>query len=385
MITNLFSLLPLSDLLAVRLPNLLLFLLSIFHVKHLLKTLAIAHKIRFFPFLFLSFYPVWQYSVYGRGYLLYMLSFIVLIDSFIIYIKTHKSPYFWYAAAAGIIGCATIPSFLYALVFLPVVLYAFEWFNPKDVISGVRLYAVIGLGTLFFYLPLLMISGIENIVSNPYVKAYPRLHVLQELLPYMVELYDYLIGLSGFIIILTSITRAKNKLREVNCIRWSFIVLFPALIMLLHARIPFYRTWVFMFPILFIGVIWVLNQVQHRIIRDVLVGAVIIINSYGGYVWFYKEHVDDILTNKVVQFIQSNDIDTVFSNYHYSNPIFRMTFKDNVRVLDEPEIWKKEGWRSNSIILIEADFTSDTEWVRETVRAQKMDSLQLREGFKLYF
>lgn len=385
MLTNLFSLLPISDLFAVRLPNLLIFLLTIFHVNHLLKTLAVSNAIRLLPVLFLSFYPAWQYSVYGRGYLLYMLSFIILLDSLIIYLRTRKLNYFWYAAVAGIMGCATIPSFLYALIFVPVVLYAFDLIKSKDVITGVRLYAVIGLGTLLFYLPLLMISGIENVVSNPYVKAYPRSQVLQELLPYMLGLNAYLIGLSGFIIILILIVWVKKSLKDVNWLRLAVIILFPVFIMLIHARIPFYRTWVFMLPILFMGALWVLNQVQHRIIRPALVVIIIIINGYGGYSWFYKEHMDDLLTHKVVQFIQSNEINTVFSNYHYSNPIFRMAFKDKVRVLDEPKDWEKEGWSTNSIVLLERNFPYDTDWLREKVREQKLDSLQLREGFILYY
>ena len=241
-------LLPIDDLVALRLPSYLIGLVtSVSFYLLCRKVVGLNVSFLFTVVLSLSFYP-FIYGIQSRGYGTTMLSAIVLIGTGWSICRTLKDWHLLVYVAASCIGYAAVPSFLYSHALITifvggVILIQRRWGNLlKFALVNLSVVALV----LLFYLPIILNSGFSSLSSNKFILKKQRVEILGELLGHFRNSFDQLFGnfwwfLIALIIGFFLLARRK-KIAEVSLLLW--IAAISILIPVVHGVLPFARTWV---------------------------------------------------------------------------------------------------------------------------------------------
>jgi Dolichyl-phosphate-mannose-protein mannosyltransferase len=210
-----------------------------------------------------------EYSTNARGYTLQSLCFVVLMWLVVVAAQRHSRSALLAAALVGALGAYALPTMLYGVVIAALwLLLARRW--PK--VAGLEARTVadqpdvrprhlaasgllLGLVVVLLYLPVLVISGADKIVSNRFVVALDRTEVVPELLRSLARTWafwnrDIPWPLAALLVIGFGITVAF----EVRSKRVPLGLLAPlvCLVLVLAQRVaPFERVWLFLLPLYF--------------------------------------------------------------------------------------------------------------------------------------
>ena len=250
LLVTLFQKLPIDPLITMRIPNILLGILTISILYHNLKTKYSIWTTIICTVLFSFSYTVLFYSIFARGYLTIiactLITFILLekIE------KIAKNKYFILLGTTTIIGFFTIPIYLYVtLTFVSIILLRFK----KNIDLLKRFfwtYLVSGSFVILLYLPIILTNGLDALIKNKYNTQKSSNEILEFLAQNWIGFYDKIWGvqtglLMFFLIISASILLIKYRSERRVAIEFFIAITLPFLFVLLHKVIPGFRTWTY--------------------------------------------------------------------------------------------------------------------------------------------
>jgi dolichyl-phosphate-mannose-protein mannosyltransferase len=208
-----------------------------------------------------------EYSTNARGYTLQSLCFVVLMWLVVVATQRESRSAVLAATVVGALGAYALPTMLYGVAIAALwLLLARRWprvvglearTEQQDVRTG-HLAAsglLLGLVVVVLYLPVLVISGADKIVSNRFVVPLDQTDLVPELLRSLARTWafwnrDILWPLGALLVIGSAITVAT----EVRGKRVPLGLLAPlvCLVLVLAQRVaPFERVWLFLLPLYF--------------------------------------------------------------------------------------------------------------------------------------
>jgi len=207
-----------------------------------------------------------EYSTNARGYTLQSLCFVVLMGLAVWAVHNRSSSSLLAAAVVGALGAYAVPTMLYGVVIAAAwMLLALRWpgligqeVSPSGAIHPRQLVAsglVLGLAAGLLYLPVLVISGADKIVSNRFVVPLDQTELAPELLRSLAHTWgfwnrDIPWPLAAVLVIGFGIT----VVTEVRFKRMPIGLLAPlvCLVLVVAQRVaPFERVWLFLLPLYF--------------------------------------------------------------------------------------------------------------------------------------
>lgn len=233
----------------MRIPNLVIYMLLIYvSITFLIKKFNFNTAIIFISIIGLS-YSTSIYVVHGRGYelcsLLALLSFIFTIK----YNEYKTKNSLVNLIIFNCLGVFTIPIFIYITFGITSFLIINAYFK-KDVIllkNTIIFISFTVLGSAILYLPTIIISGLDAILNNPYLKPHTNLtYYYKHILPVAsVEAIDFIIGtyskgyiILSLIIIIITLNYKKVKSYFINNIVILFCcILFSTIITMLSKNV----------------------------------------------------------------------------------------------------------------------------------------------------
>jgi hypothetical protein len=258
LIVALFQKLPIDPLIAMRIPNILLGILTISILYHYLKTKYSIWTTMICTVFFSFSYTVLFYSIFARGYLTIiactLITFILLekIE------KIEKNKYFLLLGITTIIGFFTIPIYLYVtLTFVSIILLRFKK-NIQLLKRFFWTYLVSGSFIILLYLPIILTNGLDALIKNKYNTQKTSNEIFEFLTNGWVGFYDKIWGvqtglLMFFLIISTIILLIKYRSERRVAIEFLIAITLPFLFVILHKVIPGFRTWTYIIiPMIFL-------------------------------------------------------------------------------------------------------------------------------------
>ena len=203
LISNVFESLPITPILKLRLPNVLLGLLLVVIVYLFLKK-EFSHKISVLPHtIFVFSYAITCYSVLARGYMLVIFSSTMCFIFLLYYLRYNNFKYFKYFILFSIIGFWSIPLFLYPFLSFIVVLFVnFKKIKIKDYKALFIGFLLISFSVCLFYFPIIYYNGLKSLIGNSAIQN-RSLNDLNHYFDLFFRAYDNLIGINSFIIMLS--------------------------------------------------------------------------------------------------------------------------------------------------------------------------------------
>lgn len=207
------------------------------------------------------------YLAHGRGYLLFAVCTLAMLDSGLCWITHKKNTPLFIFSLSCVVGFFTIPSFLYPFVsFVPLL---FFWViaekNTKKLAHLVVAMGGIFVGTLLLYAPILIFNPLATIFKNPWVAPLSRQKWIALLPDKLIAYLQFPFGESLLAISLTLLAigtlvfafvhiRAKKnrteKHRKNKLLLASVSLIFaPLLLSALQSVHPPLRSWFYQLPI----------------------------------------------------------------------------------------------------------------------------------------
>ncbi|MDW7695354.1 glycosyltransferase family 39 protein [Flammeovirgaceae bacterium SG7u.111] len=203
------------------------------------------------------------YSTHGRGYiLLTLLTFLSYFFLLSASIRKQPSTYYFFFIISSSLAFYTLPTFLYPFLTLIILTFFFllsSW-NIQHLKYLLISCAVITGATLFLYLPILTVSGIDAIIGNRWVKSLSWVEYISQLPLYLwktsgtfysLESFGGLITLINILAWITIFFKPSSScsLSPLQQKRLSLAILFsysiPFLIISLQRVLPFHRVWLY--------------------------------------------------------------------------------------------------------------------------------------------
>lgn len=242
-LTNIFVLLPVSHLAAIRMPSVLVNIMCILFLFSLVKEYCNV----FIAYITIAFFSTFSMTIYysymSRGYGLECLFFVLMTYSVFKIINNPENKLYWfYFSIASIGGFYTIPSFLYPFVIANTYLFiALKKIGKNQVTSSMTVMIVSGL----LYLPIILLNGLHALTNNSYVTPISRLIVVETLPSFFLNVFSGVTGLPALIVIalccagiLILLSRYKGHLGYY----FLLILIMSPVLLALHSVIPFPRT-----------------------------------------------------------------------------------------------------------------------------------------------
>ena len=171
-----------------------------------------------------------------------------------------------------------LPSFLYAFLVLVGYLLAFSLIKNASLVKPLLIHcAIIALGVLAFYTPILFFSGIERFASNDFVEPLPRYKVAGKLVQHLFEIYHYqLLANTDFLVMIVASIWLVFQRLSIRYLGIAFAFA-PALLMLLHSVLPPARTWIFLVPIYLLVLSLFATRYKYTVSRNLFIIILILI------------------------------------------------------------------------------------------------------------
>lgn len=196
------------------------------------------------------------YSFMSRGYAFVILGFVVcLYAAFNIIYKGNRTKDWLIFVTVGVLGCYTIPSFLYAFATVNVLILVYNYKNIKY-----QFWAniIAGLLVLLAYTPIMLVDGISALTSNQFVQHISRADILVGISDFYVAMYADIVGVpfwADWLILIPLLFSIWQKDKK-HLVLWAILMLAPIVIIFAHAVNPFYRTFLYYsFGLIFLMVV----------------------------------------------------------------------------------------------------------------------------------
>lgn len=244
LITNAFEYIPFTPILFnIRIPailsNMFTWILVLSFFKRYFSSKAALNAVGLASVFYMTIY----YSFMSRGYAFMVLCVVICFYAlFNIISKNNRKKDWFFFGVGAILGLYTIPSFLYALVTINVLLLIFNFRKIQYlIISNIA----IGVITLLLYSPIILVDGYAALSNNQFVQKIPRVDILKGIMVFYQGMITNIIGVPlflSFFLLIPTIFVWKDK-RKI--IFWLVIMLAPFFLIFTHSVHPFYRTFLY--------------------------------------------------------------------------------------------------------------------------------------------
>lgn len=370
-----FQKLPIDSLIAMRIPNLLIGIFTIWTLHKYLKTKFSDTASLIGTTIFTFSYAILFYSIFARGYLLIIFCCLFTFKSLDEIEKSYSIKKLIHLGLITVIGFFTIPIYLYvALSFTIVVLIRF-W-KRRDLVLKLLLMACLSiLATIILYSPIIYKNGINAIIKNEYNLPKSTNEIYQFLKNSWIGFYDKIWGVQSGIIVACLLLYAfyllfiLKKERRIGCDFLVFVSL-PFIFVLVQKVIPGFRTWTYILvPMILIitslieKMYAIFNQKIKILMTISAISSCLIIQIY----IFNKStplagHQNDVEANKIATYLIKNHIATSVNfmdgRKDYDAVIYlfekqRAEAKNNVTFLNKPQnnalnIIKSKNYNQNA-------------------------------------
>lgn len=323
-LTNFFSILPLHETIALRIPAILANTFFVFFFYIFVRRLTNDKVTLLLTFIASFLVPVLYYGFASRGYSLVMLFFTVCYFMLIQLLSTpvNRERNLFYYSVCSALGFYTMPSFLYPYITLNIFLVGYALYQKqKDLAIRAVIWSLFTVAlVLILYAPIFLISGISSITSNSYVAPIGFSKVLQGLIPHYNQTFEYLFNIKFAIVPVFAVVIAARFMspRKMIANLNLWILVFAFIIPMLHSVIAFTRTWIYLFiPVLVsLGLILetYINGHQRKSLVRIAGVAIAILLSITSYRAILKQEDYAIEANRTNQYLLHNNIFSIYIN-----------------------------------------------------------------------
>jgi len=242
-LTNISTLLPVNDTLAIRIPAILINVLCIFFLFNFIKDYFNIRIAQIATAVFSVMKMTLYYSYMARGYGLECLFFILLSHLTLKIIEHPENKMYWkYYAIACVSGFYTMPSFLYPfLIANAFILIYLKSITRNHLIFNLQILVITGI----LYFPIIRENGLNSLTNNTYVKPIGRIDVIHQIPNLFYSVFADTTGLPGFFIILLVALAVIFLISDYHGkakYYFPFVLLASPILLILHSVIPFTRT-----------------------------------------------------------------------------------------------------------------------------------------------
>lgn len=288
-LTNLTYYFPFGQTINLRIPNLLISFLSSICFFYTFSKMTNPRIGVLLLSIFCFLFPVAYYGYLSRGYSLVLFAFINgFYCCFKLISETNSNEYKKYIilfSFFSIIGFSTMPSFLYPYLVLASFTLAYMYNRKKMsqlryfIISSIVLFIIVGVS----YLPVILVSGINSLIKNEFVKPISRLEVFENLFNHFSSTSDFLFSIPLLLVLITVIILTFYFRAKPEVLFCLYIIITPPCLLILHSVIPFPRTWIYLIIpfLLLVGILITtlekkVSFLQKTIVLSVLCGGFIV-------------------------------------------------------------------------------------------------------------
>jgi hypothetical protein len=340
-LTNLTYFLPFNSTINLRIPNVLISTISTFFFYYTISNFFNRNITILLTILFTFSYPVLFYGFSARGYSLIILSYIIIFYctiQIIINPSLYKK-YFRIFFIFSIIGFYSIPVFLYP--FLICIFFLFLYFYRfklnEQLFFLIKLFILNISAVIILYSPIIIVSGLNSIIKNDFVKPINRYNVILSLYDHLNQSVNFIIGLDLkyflFFILFSFIFLYKKISPNIFYFLFFNFFLIP-FILIAHSVIPFNRTWIFLLiPFLYL-IGYILSKFSYIAlisIRTLAISSVFIflLQIYYFDILLKKRNDFSYLMNNLSSFFINVDAKNIFCYHFYSMPQIQYYFEIN--------------------------------------------------------
>lgn len=286
LLTNLTEYIPyVSALFAMRIPAILASLLTWLIGYSFLKKYYSARVAIVVVGLASACYLSIYYSFMSRGYAFMVLAFVVcMYASFNIIYKGSRIKDWMFFVVAGVLGCYTIPSFLYPFATLNVLILIYNYRNVKHQIVA---NAIAGLLVILLYSPIMIVDGVAALTSNQFVQHISRGDILEGLPFFVLAMYSDIVGVPNCFValmvipfVLTIFQRDRWHLSL-----WLVFLIAPIVLILLHAVNPFYRTFLYYNFIVFFLMTVPFKDYLEKVSKYIIIFLILVTQFFSVYIF----------------------------------------------------------------------------------------------------
>lgn len=357
LIANCFDLFSLSGIWVMRLPSLIISMMTF-----ILLFVFVKRGSNFFTaistvWILNTFFSYNYYSVSGRGYILYVLCFVCTIYALHQSIITKKQYYVVFYGMFSIIGLCTIPTFVYPVVSC----FIIGIISISNKRKWIQYHLCIFVGTIIFYTPIILINGLKSLIGNNWVKSLNFSEFLNRFGSYILNSYDWLwnleelsIGIifSTVLIVVVSIQYYKSSPKII------FVSLFFALpfcILFFQKVLPFPRIWIYLLPLQSLLLALFFNKIISYSNQKIRLLLLFVFTIFGAFIIWNEEFkngfgiYDEI--PKVIKLLSKKEAKKVFIEEDTYNVIAKYYFLQNQNDI-EIDVNKYEPHKEYDFILL---------------------------------
>lgn len=233
------------------------------------------------------------YSFMSRGYSFTVLSFVVcMYAAFNIITQGSRNKDWMFFATAGVLGCYSIPSFLYPFVTLNVLILIYNYKNIKQqFVSNI----IAGGLVVLLYSPIMIVDGIAALTSNQFVQPIERLFIVKNIFFFCRAMIASIVGVPLGVVALMAIPLLYTIYRKDKklLLLWCVFMLAPFVLLLIHAVNPFYRTFIYYNFIIAFLMIVPFKELLDRVPKYAVLLVVVCLQTAGVYSFNDKIGVDE--------------------------------------------------------------------------------------------
>lgn len=319
-LTNLSYYLPFRTSINLRIPNLITALFSSLLFFYTFAKMFEKRVAMLLLPIFCFVFGTLQYAYLSRGYMLVIFSFLICFYSTIKLTSQNENNYrkhLIYISVGGLLGFCTMPSFLYP--YFTCISYIVAYKIIKKDLRIIKYIVLSGIVTtilvLFFYTPIIIVSGLDAIINNKYVASITRLDVFENLCNHFNETFGFLFGIKLIYLLplLLFMIYYFIKKRTESSLFVAYCFLIAPILLLVQSVIPFYRTWIYLIiPFIFsIGLI--LSEitknrklnVQFVFVMNLLMSVVLVL--FFNYKIKYEQEFS-FQSSKIANYVMSHNI-----------------------------------------------------------------------------
>lgn len=274
----------LSEIWVMRLPSVIVSGLIFYICIPLLKT-----KFDFRTSLIISLltqfcFNFFLYSFQGRGYALEVLFVVLAFYGLYKNSKGRDENYIFLFIVSSVLGLYTIPIFVYPLISIVTFNLLLNRIDFKTLFYSC---VVIGGGAVLCYFPIFIVSGVDSVVANDWVKSLGITHVLREFPHYINGLQDWLWDFPSYGIIF-SLGLFILMLLRFGLKKWFWFAvlsfLIPFSLIILQGVLPFPRVWTYLTLLQGVCVGFLISQIKVKPLFIFLLLLFILTQLYSFYI-----------------------------------------------------------------------------------------------------
>lgn len=223
------------------------------------------------------------YSFMSRGYAFVVLGFVVcLYAAYNIIYKGNRIRDWMFFVTAGVLGCYTIPSFLYAFATVNVLILIYNYKNIKYQFGA---NVIAGALVILAYAPIMVVDGMAALTSNQFVQHVSRVDIIEGVSAFYIAMYADIVGVpfwADWVILVPLVLTIWQKDKK-HLVVWGVLMIAPIAIIFVHAVNPFYRTFLYYsFGLMFLMVV-PFQQSLEKISKPIIIGSLLAIQIFAIY------------------------------------------------------------------------------------------------------